>query len=224
MKVFLILRSSAAQRHHRESSLAAVEWCHVVSVSAWFTDRCHTHCLSSAWMCVCVCVCHHPPSTGGDVNVLPSTHPFCLLFSWYIALCFIIYRFVLLSNAICGSYCHFGSLSSVEIFQPISSLSCSCITNCSATSSAGFVDPLMRFRSGAGCWRWREHVCQCCTRNNSKLNAENMRIIYRHGHSWGLHLHNVCATDQRIFSLSQKTHTKSSRSRLKLDVFVIFAS
>lgn len=97
-RVVFILRSSAAQQHHRESSMAAVEWCLLMlSVdvtaewgrisltsltgltsalsTAW--DRYHT--LYVLYLCVWVCVhvwmfdfyCQHFKGK----NVLPSTHP-----------------------------------------------------------------------------------------------------------------------------------------------------
>lgn len=89
-----ILRSSAAEQHHRESSHGSI-WMmslHVVCVSPSSLTGI-THC-----MCVSMFDCHCWPSTGWNVNVLPSTHPqftFLLTYSTFFPPHFIwICRFV----------------------------------------------------------------------------------------------------------------------------------
>lgn len=89
-----ILRSSAAEQHHRESSHGSI-WMmslHVVCVSPSSLTGI-THC-----MCVSMFDCHCRPSTGWNVNVLPSTHPqftFLLTYSTFFPPHFIwICRFV----------------------------------------------------------------------------------------------------------------------------------
>lgn len=88
-----ILRSSAAEQHHRESSHGSI-WMmslHVVCVSPSSLTGI-THC-----MCVSMFDCHCRPSTGWNVNVLPSTHPqftFLLTYSTFCPL--ILFEYVAL--------------------------------------------------------------------------------------------------------------------------------